>query len=114
MSENNQEKPILSRAEEEKRDESPRGFWSSLDDLRKKGLHKNPIDEITPIDHNLSSGNHYYVISDVAKREVTCTVCKIRHGGILEAHLLARYEVRDGVIYLDGVPKTRKATIDTQ
>ena len=52
----------------------------------------------------LSKGEHFFIISNNPAREVTCITCPLRHGGILEAHMLARYKVENGVIYLDGKP----------
>lgn len=48
------------------------------------------------------SEEHYYVLSDNRKRVIRCISCKILHGGILEAHLLTRYKINDGVLSLDG------------
>ena len=37
----------------------------------------------------------------------TVTIGNRKHGGILEPHLLMRYKVENGIIYLDGKPMTR-------
>ncbi len=83
------------------------GVW---DRLRKK---RHPIETIIPKDVFAAGSPHYYEITDFAKAEVACTSCSVKHGGILEAHLLTRYEVKDGVIYLDGKPMTKSTTNTT-
>lgn len=76
---------------------------SVWDRLRKK---KIPIETIVPKDIFSSNAPHYFEITNFKTAEVTCRSCPVRHGGYLEAHLLTRYRVTDGVIYLDNKPMT--------
>lgn len=46
--------------------------------------------------------DHYYILTNNRKRIIECISCKIRHGGVLEAHLLTRYKLNGGVLSLDG------------
>lgn len=81
--------------------------WDVLKERKKKGLWDGEITTHEVKDYPITSGEHYYEITDIRKREVTCTSCPIKHGGILEAHKLTRYEVKDGIIYLDGKAMTK-------
>jgi len=76
-------------------------IWQILEERKKRGLWDGEIKVHQIKEYSLSKGEHYFIISDNRKREVTCTSCSIKHGGILEAHMLNRYKVEDGVIYLD-------------
>lgn len=90
----------------EKKDDIP-NIWDVLEERKKKGLWDGEV-EVVPIkEYALTAGEHYFKVTDTKKGEVTCTSCAIQHGGILEAHLLTRYKVEDGVIYLDNKPMTR-------
>jgi hypothetical protein len=82
-------------------------IWDVLEERKRKGLWDGEIDRITVTEYDLTKGTHYYEITDARKREVTCNLCPIRHGGVLEAHMLSRYEVKNGIIYLDKMPRTR-------
>ena len=35
-------------------------------------------------------------------RQSSVSAVPIKHGGVLEAHLLTRYTLKEGVLYLDG------------
>ena len=76
--------------------------WEVLKERKKKGLWDGEITTHQMVEHQIIGGPHFYVVSNPGKREVTCTSCAIKHGGILEAHLLSRYKVENGIIYLDG------------
>lgn len=82
-------------------------IWEVLAERKKKGLWSGEIDRIAVTEYDLTKGTHYYEITSLQKREVTCILCPIAHGGILEAHLLSRYQVKNGIIYLDKMPRTR-------
>lgn len=88
-------------------DEKPPNIWDVLEERKKKGLWDGEIDVVPIKEYPLTAGEHYYELTDIRKREVTCKSCAIKHGGILEAHLLMRYKVENGVIYLDNKPVTR-------
>lgn len=83
----------------------PRNIWDILRKRAENGDFEGTIDTIIP--KNLFSSKskvHYFVIKDIRKREVECTSCELHHGGILEAHLLTRYKIENGIIYFDGNP----------
>ncbi len=83
-------------------------IWEILRQRKAKGEWQGEIETIVPKTiMNLSSGAHYYEIEDIKKRSVACVTCPIKHGGILEAHLLTRYKVANGIIYLDDKAMTR-------
>lgn len=92
-------------------------FWGVHAERFKKGLTKNPI----VIEHpkqtfTLSKGVHYFVIEDVRRRSIACTSCPVKHGGILEAHMLMDYRVESGVLYYKGkaINQVPNATIDNE
>jgi hypothetical protein len=76
-------------------------FWNKIKELHQKGILKGDYREYEKPYYNLLKGEHYYEIEDAKKGSIVCTSCPVRHGGILESHLLARYKVEDGVLYLD-------------
>lgn len=77
-------------------------IWKVLEERKKKGLWDGEIKVSQIKKYPITKGDHYFVITNNRKREVTCMSCPIKHGGILEAHMLSRYRVENGVIYLDG------------
>lgn len=79
-------------------------IWRVIDLQKQLGLRDKGYETITPKEFNLSSGKHYFVLESIGKRSIKCISCPITHGGILEAHLLTRYKLEDGVISLDGKP----------
>ena len=79
-------------------------IWQILEERKKRGLWDGEIKVHQIKEYSLSKGEHYFIISDNRKREVMCITCPLKHGGILEAHMLTRYKVEDGIIYLDGKP----------
>lgn len=72
--------------------------------LHERGFHKGDYREYTKPFYNLNKGAHYYVLDNPARRTVKCLSCPVAHGGMLEAHLLTRYRLQDGVLYLDEKP----------
>lgn len=84
-------------------------IWKILEERKKRGLWDGEIKIHQIKEYPLSKGEHYFIISNNPAREVMCISCPLQHGGILEAHMLARYKVENGVIYLDGKP-TNKAS----
>lgn len=98
-------KEELKKDEAESKPES--NIWGQLKELKKKGLFKGEITEIVPKDFNITQSKHYYVVDDLRRRSIKCISCPISHGGILEAHLLTRYKIEDGVLYLDGVAQNQ-------
>jgi len=82
-------------------------IWDILAERKKRGLFKGEIEVIKTKEFNLSAGEHYFVIEDVAKASIKCVSCPVSHGGILEPFMLTRYEVKDGVLYLDGKSKNK-------
>lgn len=90
-----------SKKDEKKKEKLP-DIWKILEERKKLGLWDGEIKVHQIKEYPLSKGEHYFIISDNRKREVMCTSCPLKHGGILEAHMLSRYKVKDGVIYLDG------------
>lgn len=85
-------------------------IWDILKERKQKGLWHGDIDVVKIKEYKINSGAHYFVIEDLKKGSVACTSCPIKHGGYLEPHLLTRYEVKDGVIYLDGKAMTQRAS----
>jgi len=85
-------------------------IWSVLKERKRKGLTDVEI-EVIPLKEpqSLSKGKHNFIIDDLRRGSVICTSCKVSHGGILEAHLLHRYKVENGIIYLDGEPTNESA-----
>lgn len=83
-------------------DDKAPNIWDVLEERKKKGLWDGEIEVIPIKEHKLVGGEHYYIVSDIRKREITCTSCAIRHGGILEARYLTRYKIEDGILYFDG------------
>ncbi len=82
-------------------------IWKVLDLREKLGLRKEKIDIIQTREFNLTKGEHYFVMESIGKRSIKCISCPITHGGILEAHLLTRYKLEDGVLYLDDKPQNK-------
>lgn len=79
-------------------------IWKALEEAKKRGEWDGEIETITPVNYSLKNGPHYYEVEDPKKRTVVCTSCPIRHGLILEAHLLTHYRIEDGVVYLNDKP----------
>lgn len=98
-----EKKKLYKELEEEFAKESP-DIWRVLEIRKKLGTWHGDIKIEQIKKYNLSKGPHYYVVEDLRKRSVKCISCPVSHGGILEAHLLARYKVENGIIYLDGKP----------
>lgn len=84
--------------------EASNSFWRKIKWLHERGLHKGDYQEYNAPSWNLTKGSHYYVIEDAGKRSIKCISCSIKHGGILEARLLTRYRLNEGVLYLDDKP----------
>lgn len=76
-------------------------IWGVLEKRKEKGLWDGEIEVIETTSHNLSKGDHYYVVEDARRRSIKCLSCNMPHGGILEPHRLHRYTIKDGVLYLD-------------
>lgn len=93
----------------EEAQDKPADIWAELEDRKKKGLWDGEIDIVQIKEYPLTAGEHYFQITNIRKREITCTACAVQHGGILEAHLLHRYKVENGIIYLDNKPMTKTA-----
>lgn len=87
-------------------------IWDALKRAKKDGRFKGEIHEYHKPHYNLLKGEHYYEIEDAAKGSIKCVTCPIKHGGILEAHLLSQYELKNGVLYLDGVAQNKTPSID--
>lgn len=79
------------------------GIWDILKERKRRGLWSGNIEHIEIKEHKINAGPHFYVIEDARKRSIVCTSCPIKHGGVLEASMLTRYTVENGVLYLDGV-----------
>jgi hypothetical protein len=79
-------------------------IWKVLEKRKKKGLWDGEIEVIETTSQSLIKGAHYYVIDDPKQASIRCISCSVPHGGILEAHMLHRYNVKDGVLYFDGEP----------
>lgn len=77
-------------------------IWKILEERKKRGLWDGEIKIHQIKEYPLNKGEHYFIISNNRAREVKCISCPLSHGGILEAHMLSRYKVENGVIYLDG------------
>lgn len=82
----------------------PKPVGNVWDILRKKN---HPIETIIPKDIFNSNSPHHYEITNLHSAEVTCMSCPTKHGGYLEPHLLTRYKVENGIIYLDGHAMTK-------
>jgi hypothetical protein len=118
QSEKNERAKIYAELEKEYEKESP-DIWHVLELRKKLGTWHGEIKVHKIKEYHLTKGPHYYVIEDLRKRSVKCISCPISHGGILEAHLLARYKIEDGVLYLDGKPINKtpegfKPALDTE
>lgn len=79
-------------------------FWKKMKWLHDRGLHKGDYQEYEKPYYNLNKGAHYYVLDSASSYTIRCLSCPVKHGGILEAHLLTRYALKDGVLYFDGKP----------
>lgn len=89
-------------------------FWGVHARRFEKGLVKTPITVEHPKQtYVLNKGAHYFEIEDARKRSIVCTSCPIRHGGILEAHLLTQYKIEKGVLYFKG-KAINKTPLDTE
>lgn len=94
--------------ESNEKESKPEGnIWGMLRQMKKAGQFKGEITEIIPKDFNITQAPHYYVVDDLRKRSIKCIACPIIHGGVLEAHLLTRYKIEDGILYFDGVATNR-------
>lgn len=101
-------KQLKNELKSEEENSKPEGnIWGILRELKKKGVFKGEITEIIPKDFNITQAAHYYVVDDLRKRSIKCISCPVVHGGVLEAHLLSRYKVEDGILYFDGKPTNR-------
>lgn len=79
-------------------------FWNRIKWLHEKGLHKGDYQEYEKPYYNLNKGGHYYVLDDPKRKTIRCISCPIKHGGLLEAHLLTRYRLHEGILYFDEKP----------
>ena len=83
----------------------PKHIWDILRKRKEQGTFKGEIQTFIPKTIvNLTSGKHYYIVDDIRQRRIRCTTCEIGHGGVLEAHMLTRYKIEDGILYLDNKP----------
>jgi hypothetical protein len=109
---------LYTELEKEYEKETP-DVWHVLEIRKKLGTYHGDI-KVTKIkEYHLTKGPHYYVVENPRRRSIKCISCPISHGGILEAHLLARYRLEKGVLYLDDEPVNQipdgfKPTIDTE
>lgn len=108
-------KPNENKKKESQKKAKYPDIWEVLKARKEKGLWHGEIKVHKIREFNLSKGDHYYVVEDIRKRSVKCISCPVTHGGLLEANLLARYKVENGIIYLDGnptntMPKSFKST----
>lgn len=88
---------VFEIAEDEKPD-----LFAVLEERKRRGQWKGQVDRHEVKEYTLSGGQHYYEMESLAKRSIVCTSCPIKHGGILEAHLLGLYELKEGVLYFKG------------
>jgi hypothetical protein len=95
--------PELSEAEESRPPRMPKDMFKELEELKQQGLWDGEVEHIQIKEHNLGKGAKHYFVVDPLKREVTCTSCAFRHGGILEAKHLMDYKIENGVLYFKGV-----------
>lgn len=79
-------------------------FWSRIKWLHERGLWGGDYREYEKPYYNLNKGAHYYVMENSRRRTIKCISCPVSHGGILEAHLLTRYSLGNGVLFFDGKP----------
>ena len=95
--------------EEVREDQSPEmpDAWAVLAERKKKGLWNGEVTTHKVRKYKLNKGAHYYVIEDYRSGSVKCISCPVSHGGVLENHMLTRYRVEDGVIYLDNVARNK-------
>ena len=56
-------------------------IWQILEERKKRGLWDGEIKVHQIKEYSLSKGEHYFIISDNRKREVTCTSCSIKQIG---------------------------------
>ena len=91
---------------EDKTPEMP-NVWDVLKERKKRGLWDGEVTTHTVREFNLRGGEHYYIIENLRIGGVKCVSCPIAHGGILEQHMLHRYEVKNGIIFLDGEAKNK-------
>ena len=75
-------------------------IWESLEQAGKGEL----IQHFDAPQYKLTTGEHYWVVSDPKRLEISCTSCPIKHGGIIDAHEAYKTNIIDGVIYVDGNP----------
>lgn len=87
---------------QEQPEQSGSTFWTKIKWLKERGLHKGDYQEYEKPFYNLNKGGHYFVLDNSTKRTIKCISCPVKHGGVLESHLLTRYTLKDGVLYLDG------------
>lgn len=103
------EQPKPTSPDDLKKPEMP-NMWTGLAKLKESGDWDGEIEtHQVGKEISLTKGEHYYILSDKRKRIVECIACPVKHGGILEAHMLTRYKVEDGVIYLDGEPTNKRS-----
>ena len=80
-------------------------FWQTLAKMKEEGTWEGEIEtHEAGKEIPLTKGEHYYIISDRRKRIVECISCPVKHGGILEAHLLTKYKIENGVLYYNDIP----------
>ena len=87
-------------------------IWRVLELRKELGWWDGDIDIVPIKEFNLSGGVHYFVVENPATRSIRCTSCPISHGGILEAHMLTRYRVENGVLYFDDRPVNKTPAMD--
>lgn len=94
-------------ADEFKQFEPHPDFWSVHAERFAKGLTKEPIITEHPkstvnLSKLMRDSKHYFVVEDPKRRMVSCSICPMKHGGILEAHLLTQYKIENGVLSFQG------------
>lgn len=105
------EREKLVRELESEREKETPDIWKVLELEGKLGLTKSKIEVLPFREFNLSSGEHYFIMEDAKRRIIKCVSCPIPHGGVLEAHLLMRYKLEDGVLFLDEKPINKQAKV---
>lgn len=93
----------LSAREESKEPDMELDLFEMLEEQEERGLWDGKVEHIEVREHNLGKGAKHYFVVDPQKREVTCTSCAFKHGGILEAKHLMDYKVENGVLFFKGI-----------